>query len=403
MQTLKRYAWIVFSFYAVAVIGLTGLNLAFSPYDVRDNDRNDRLFRSYHVLARSPAVAVFGSSRADQGISPSHSGFDPTLESRFSLALGGAKIDEIEKMFQHWVRFGEPKQAIIALDMFMFDVHSEYNLENKAFLYEETGEKFRIATYFKYFFINARDVYQYLFGRREKGPQFWLADGQRNWEHTRKRLTSISQRQAFHRSETEFVSTTYFPHGEFCFCGADGKGCTFAALRRILSVAAARDIDIRIVLSPVHARQLELLDNLGLWVAFETWKRRLTRLVAQVREETHGARIELWDFSTYNLYSVEPVPLASNRRKIMQWYIESSHYRSTLGDLMLDRVLLGEGSNAFGVRLTNDTIEGHLHSQHEKREAYRNAHADEVADVATVFNRLPPKQRKVCNAALNAP
>jgi hypothetical protein len=102
--------------------------------------------------------------------------------------------------------------------------------------------------------------------------------------------------------------------------------------------------------------------------------------IDRMASAVHG-RFELWDVATYNAFSIEPVPPPNDKVTILQWYAESSHYRSTLGGLMLDRVLLGKGPREFGNRLMPANVHAHLQSQNEAQEIYRTISAAEVADV----------------------
>jgi hypothetical protein len=117
----------------------------------------------------------------------------------------------------------------------------------------------------------------------------------------------------------------------------------------------------------------------GLWPAFEDWKRRLTEIAAG-----GGETVALWDFSGFSEYSTEMIPGPGDRQTEVRWYWEAGHFKKELGDVVLDRVLLSEGTvgpDGFGVRLTPANIDAHLGRVREHRSAFRVARPAFVAEV----------------------
>ena len=44
-------------------------------------------------------------------------------------------------------------------------------------------------------------------------------------------------------------------------------------LREMLEMFASRGVSVHLFISPIHARQLEAIEQLGLFATFERWKR----------------------------------------------------------------------------------------------------------------------------------
>jgi hypothetical protein len=91
-----------------------------------------------------------------------------------------------------------------------------------------------------------------------------------------------------------------------------------------------------------------------LWRTFENWKRALTKVV-ETQVKTRQSNVQLFDFSGYNEFTTEHVPLPGDRHSAMRWYWEAGHYKAALGDEMLG-VIFGDAA-PFGVALTSSNVE----------------------------------------------
>ncbi len=83
----------------------------------------------------------------------------------------------------------------------------------------------------------------------------------------------------------------------------------------------------------------------------------------------------VWSFSGYNSITTEPI--SENLKN----YIDPSHYRSEVGDLVLNRILEYNDEKVpddFGVLLTPENIESHIEQVRSDREAWAKKHPDEV-------------------------
>lgn len=158
----------------------------------------------------------------------------------------------------------------------------------------------------------------------------------------------------------------------------------------MLSVANGDDIRVYLFIHPYHADFLEILTQAGYWAGFESWKRKLTALVAG--KVSAGHRVELWDFSGYYQPTSELVPKAGLLTE-MKWYWETSHYKPSLGDRVIDRML--NGSDDFGVLLTPGTVEEHVLAVRSQQSWYRSVHASEVTRVRRLFNEILQTQLDV--------
>ena len=88
--------------------------------------------------------------------------------------------------------------------------------------------------------------------------------------------------------------------------------------------------------------QYEAIEVAGLWSTFEEWKREVTKITP------------VWDFSGYNSVTIEPIGDRMNN------YLNSSHYSTETGTLILNRILSFQPQTIpdnFSVYLTPENIE----------------------------------------------
>ena len=131
----------------------------------------------------------------------------------------------------------------------------------------------------------------------------------------------------------------------------------FRFLQDIVRLALDHNAKIVLFIQPYHADYLELMHEKRLWTSFEDWKRALVRLV-EFDRASHPGEIRLFDFSGYNGFTTESVPVRGDLTSQMRWYWEPGHYKSELGDRMIAAMF--NGATDFGVELNSGNIESHL-------------------------------------------
>jgi hypothetical protein len=176
---------------------------------------------------------------------------------------------------------------------------------------------------------------------------------------------------------------------EFKMSDPATPGSRFEDLRAIVQLALRDDVDLRIVLAPVHAMLLEARRAAGLEAEYERWVRTIVRLVAAECSHRGAARdVPVWDFGGYNAITTEELPAAGSSDS-MRWYIDPVHYRREVGDQVLERIFRGRAaaeplSEPFGVQLTATNVERALANTRAAGGRYRASHAPEIASLENV-------------------
>jgi hypothetical protein len=160
--------------------------------------------------------------------------------------------------------------------------------------------------------------------------------------------------------------------------GAGGlPGPDFGTLRQLLRAART---ETHIIIYPYHAQLLLMLDEAGLWPAFEDWKRLLIDTIESERSE---GRIQwpvtIWDFSGFHDAATEVIPAPGDRDTVVKWYWEGGHFKKALGDRVIDQML---GEQGVGVRLESASIDAHLDDLRAALQAYAARHVEQANEVS---------------------
>lgn len=361
---------------------LAGFNWWVDPYAIyRDREAllkqshpilvmNERVFKTVGLARTSADVVILGTSRTDIGIGREHEAFAGRRV--LNLATFGQPIQETRRLMQIAVKQGHPKTIILGLDFFAFNMlfvpPSDYVEENYS----------PLRPYSLMLSVSAlSDAWT---AARRKVPaagDCCYADGFR----TPQALSGLagSYRKSFIGNERMYLLEKYLPYPEcrFSFSG-HGAENSLDDFRAMVRLARQRGIDLRLFISPSHARQWETLAIAGLWEQWEDWKRQLVRI-----NEEEGGKAEplpLWDFSGYDEVSAEAVPAAGDRKTLMRWYSDSAHYTPELGKRIVRRMFAADG-DAWGLSMNGANVGAHLAQLRSARERYRATHPQDIAEI----------------------
>jgi hypothetical protein len=351
--------------------------------------KHARTVKTYQVERLRPRGLIIGSSRSEIGLDPGHPAWSPDVRPVFNLAVGGATVGEVRQLFEFACRCQPPVQVVLGVDLFMFNARRGGAEQPPP----TTGNGLRRVAE-TIFSTSALAASAETLWKQDpiKYPGY-LPNGQIVWTYDLAKVRRYGLHQAFVRNVRKYYANHYFPppHRSFSLVPEEGQTSPFAEFSRILELARRYDVDLRLFISPVHAWQLLAIDAAALWPSFEVWKSELVVRLEQDRQAHPGGRaFPLWDFSGFNPVTTEAIPPPGDTTTLMRYYWESSHYRKEAGDLVLSRVLGGDGVPAgFGVQLDTANLEPHLASLREGLAAYRRQHADAVAEVARVKAEFP--------------
>jgi hypothetical protein len=399
MRPAKRYLW-TWLLGTFAIIGAVALfNLLVDPYGVyrivtisgfngvkSQASQRALLFKRHAAERARPNTLVLGNSRAEIGFDPESSAWPAAVRPVFNMALPGTGVFTAVEELQNFLRTGSaPRLLVVGVDFLDFRTHASTSdldvpaqgshsavREHALSLVTASALVDSLATvkaqYDPYptsltdMGFNPMRDYVGIARREGYGVMFWQRDGEnaRNWARGPKSI--------------------YLADG--------GRAPEYRALERMMAIAARERIELRFVVYPYHAHSLVLFDQAGLWPAFESWKREL---VKSVESRSAGGNVELWDFSGFSPYADETVPPRGETRSELKWYWEAGHFKKSLGDVLLTRMLSAERDlRGWGRRLMSSVLEEHLADQRAALAMYKATHAKDTAELAALVAAALP-------------
>ena len=387
LSSIAIFNWLVDPYWIYRNVEIDGVN------------KVKPLFRTHISMAKAhlvnkikPQGIILGSSRSGYGLDPEHSGW--STSSVYNLSLPGTSIYELMRYFQHATADNSVKEVVLALDFFMFNGQREYktDFEEKRLKVDKDGKHNIMEIVY--------DIPETLFSidslwasiktlRSQNNTNSYLANGQRNWTSYASRIKKVDgYRNMFHLVEKEYLVDHWWFSSchRYDFIETDTNKSTLRYLKTIISSAYKNNIKLHVIISPNHARFLEVIRAADLWEVYEQWKRMLVSLNESESINSGKAAFKIWDFTGYDAYNSEQVPLKIEPNRVMKWFWEPSHYKAELGTILLNRVFeldkhSDEVYSSYGVVLSSENIERHLEKIRSDRLVYINLHQDDVLEI----------------------
>ncbi len=356
--------------------------------------------KALSLRATMPRTIVLGTSRAEFGIDPQFPGLTAEYAPALNLSLGGLSIDQIRLLLMHANATSPLRLAIIGLDLESFLDAGRPDFDPAALAGNPDSEPeslVRLRLYVSREALSASlarltvpDVaatarpangVQSRQWRIPAGP-LELYDGQHG-------VIWVAEYDNFYGR----LPLLFPPASTASRWSADSRrAAAMASFRDLLRYARSHDIELRMFISPVHARYLEWYQRVGWWPLYEDWKRALVDAIdAQSNPAAGRSAIVLWDFGGFHALSTEAVPSLGDHVTHMRWYRDTSHYSPDVGDLVLARILGSPGQESSALpdaRLGKAMLDDHLSGIRQDAVRYRLAAPGEVADIGQMLAYL---------------
>lgn len=350
-----------------------------------------RMTKAHAVKNLRPAFLALGSSRVEYSIDPDYAAWGEVPTNGYNLGLAGSNIYEVKAYLKFAHRTGRLKKVVLGLDFLQFNIH----LENKADFQEERLSGYLFLIREKLQTLLSVDTLLHsietIFSQGDTGYEEYLNNGMKSPSDRFKKIREIGHRQFFYDSEGLHMHRIMFrgPRRsfEFSYKGAS----TFDTFREIVVFSYDKDIDLYMFISPVHARMQEAIRISNLWNKYESWKREMTSILSEEALKRSKGSFPLWDFSGYNEVTTENVPPRYDKVSVMDYYYDSSHYNSVVGNRILDRMFQSErdteqAAPSFGVKLSPGNIDDHLKKIREARKKYEVSHPRDILEIKHIWN-----------------
>ena len=382
----RRYFWTV-GLTVLAVLIATGtINYVVDPYLIhqwatkhvqRLSPAQQKIMpwaKTYAAYRYRPEVVYLGSSRTEIGLPADFQLF--AGKRVFNLAIMGASFGDAVNMLRHTSVFHRPEIVVWGLDYGYQFREASGNTDfipalvaqgpsyplwrtllniKRSVSMDMTGESLKVIS-----------------GSSEQKCRSLLATyGQKSSQC----LEHIMRKEGGTATAFDKVMGKNKP-----LAGPPDPQATLQLLDRVTDDYCRQGTIFRFYLQPVHA-----LAELSYWAThredLDNWKRSLATVIDARRRQ--GCDIRLVDFSGFNRITTEEIPQSTGQEN-MQYYWEHSHYRSEVGQIILEHLFHKdrmEEADDFGVELTGETIEQHLSDFRKKSSEYIKRHPRETSNM----------------------
>ncbi|MDH5561244.1 MAG: hypothetical protein OEY59_10380, partial [Deltaproteobacteria bacterium] len=313
---------ILIIFLVIGSLFLSVFNLVVDPFGIYKimtvkglNERKPEikkhitLVKTLSVNKIKPKSVILGSSRAAFGFDPEYNVW--SQKPVYNMAFPGIDISATYQYFKDALNQKSVKTVVLAVDFFMFNryLNNKNGIDNAILNINESINK-RLKYYVRLVSINfSIDTLMSSVSTlmNQSGDEdAYKPNGQMSRKYLEKILEEAGgHRESFIISERNFLTVMWFPEPGYGFQFADKTGNSFDSFVSILELAYNENIDLKILISPSHARHWESLEAVGLWPLFEKWKEKMVILNENKARELNKTPFDLWDFSGYNEYTTE--------------------------------------------------------------------------------------------------
>lgn len=403
---LTRYTIVVLAATAALLAVSVSITVAVDPYNyfhaTRWSGINAKKPAAYahaawakqHLARRAaPRAVVLGNSRMDIGLDPESPAWPENARPAFNLAVPGQGLSGDLENLRTVFPAAPPEIVVIGIDFLDF-LYAGPGAEGRP----NAGGTLSVLERLDRFTMTAMSltaVSDALATLRQQGNANAENMTPRGFNPFRQYLTIVREEghhAIFLQRNVENLGT-YLRKPKSVTGPTGAPSPSFGELTELLRWSAARKVQVKLVIYPYHLDILEGFRRTGLWPAFEDWKRRIVRLVDAASKDRAAdgtaADVTLWDFSGYHAYATEAVPASGDTRTHMRWYWEAGHFKSSLGDIMLRKVMKNGGAPAggFGVPLTARNVEAVIRRIRENGAAYRASHPDTGLHIQKIIDR----------------
>jgi hypothetical protein len=379
--------------WAIALLVLTvataGLNYVVNPYDLfrerrieglnqsKPRTRNHTfLTKTYQIERAQPATVVLGTSRVYIGIDAGSSAWTNEMQPVYNYGIPGyIPPKTLYRTLQEAWATGHLQRAVVFLDVPSFlarDDGLDIGEDERRLLLTDDGRPNpgRTTQQAQDVFLTLLTMGALVDSAVTIGSQ-WVggpildvhADGTATDADFASAAAADGQNALFvNKNSFEQARIPGFVRIQE---GWQGPMPNLSVVRDMIRFCQEHGISLTLIIGPMHADALELYRSAGLWPRIEKLKSDLASMVTKAGDP----HITLWDFFEYSPYTTERVPRDGDRKTRLMWFWEPTHFRKSLGDIMMTRVFSG-GDESFGQILTAGNAEARNRQVHEQQRAF---------------------------------
>ena len=287
------YLKIFFTVLVSIIIFVGTVNFVVDPFDLFpgpniENFNAEKTEFHKHVLMTKahairfykPGAIILGSSRAEYGLDPQHPAWDSLARPVYNLGLPNGRIEEAFFYLKHAHAHGNLKQVVLGADFFMFGDQFRTNINFHRNRLSEANIDTLDAGWFKdilnsLFTLDAINASLHTIKSQGLGKSvLYLSNGKRSTKDTWKQVRAKGGHNQVFLSDIRHDLLFEAGLAAFTLGEAYNKPSpTLAIFSEFVQFCLEQGIELKILISPMHAYKLETLYSLGIWDLFEHWKR----------------------------------------------------------------------------------------------------------------------------------
>lgn len=330
-----------------------------SPLDLKKTQAysRGRILKAHQPLEQKLDALLVGNSRVELGLSPSH----PALKalSTYNIGLPGADISMQSHYAFNVIKNQTIKDLVMSVDFvdFLFTDGTPYRHPPSTYTVR-LKNILDIGPNDQYMWHKIKDKSAALFSLDALTSSFTTILSQNSQLSYMQKDGKMHEGEFFRVVENEGINILFkqkrqnlrakFEKSDWLVVNPETRSSLhFKNFKSFISEAIKKKINLSLFISPLHESYIEILRETDKLDLFNEWKILLVQHLQEINFFQSG---QLWDFSVASEFTSEALPKQDKKGIYMSWYWEPAHYRSALGDKILDTLLLAK--NPWGKQLT---------------------------------------------------
>lgn len=367
--SVKKYVFTLVIFSTLLAIIVVAFNWFINPFNITNsqtvnfinNDKvtnYERVFRILNLDIENTDLLVIGSSRAAV--------YDETLMKDYwkyekfqNLSISSLRVKEFKDILEHIIENSNVENIIYIADFF---AHNSIFPYERGYINGAIGRDGNWKLWSVGLFSLTAIKESIITLRRSLIQK---NDNQKSKNRNSREIVKKNTLKDFDRQLISYLKEPSF----YSSFKLDKKA--ILDLGEIINEFQSKKGKVTIIMSPVHAWQIQAIDIANLFNEFKEWK-KLYALMASYYD------IDVWDFSNYNKFSTEQV---SNE---MNWYNDSSHYSGNFVTIINKCIIDNECKlnnkemDLLGKKIFKGNIDDHLRNLHLRHEEYKKSRLNEI-------------------------
>ena len=416
---MKRYLLVWLTVTASLLMGVAAFNLLVDPYRIfhfidkpgfnhikPQAGPHGAMVKKYGVSRIGPGGLILGNSRAEVGFDPAYSAWPEQAYPAFNLALPGTgtstSLASLKQVLaeQKKTNANRLKVVVWGVDYMDFLVEAKSRSDLAASASDDSDNTVSLTQWLRDYteslatMAALQDSVQTVINQRNPFASDLTEQGFNPMREYIKITAEESYWAVFRAKDREGIKA--YLRRPKSISDADGRSTAVSDLETVISLCKDQGIALHLVMYPYHAHLLETLKITGHWANYETWKRKMVAVVDASVKQHRAGQLSLWDFSGFNPLTAENIPPKQDKQTRMRWYWEAGHFKSALGNLMLDRIFDRQTDfPEFGVLLDPSNIDRQITSIQAQEADYRRQHVREIDELeqmaAETKNAMRPR------------